>query len=206
MENWLLIFDIDDTLISSSLDFRKMKFHILSHLKMSTEKEENYSLIFEQLINSSNDAGIRKELWDYILQQEQIAIQSAKALPDMYNYLQRCHKFGYTCVGLTNNSSSVLQEKLEELNFFPYLNHVYYREDVKQMKPSPEGILHIIKDYNANKSYCVMIGDSWVDVKAAFDAQIHFLGIEWKKNHYLSHGFSNIQYLQLDKLIHEQIS
>ena len=50
-------------------------------------------------------------------------------------------------------------------------------EDVKEPKPSPEGVLLAIKEFGCNKEEVLYIGDSIVDAETAQSAQVDFAGV-----------------------------
>ena len=58
-----------------------------------------------------------------------------------------------------------------------FLDIIVGGEDVKEPKPSPEGVLLAIKEFGCNKEEVLYIGDSIVDAETAQSAQVDFAGV-----------------------------
>ena len=58
-----------------------------------------------------------------------------------------------------------------------FLDIIVGGEDVKEPKPSPEGVLLAIKELGCNKEEVLYIGDSIVDAETAQSAQVDFAGV-----------------------------
>ena len=58
-----------------------------------------------------------------------------------------------------------------------FLDIIVGGEDVKEPKPSPEGVLLTIKELGCNKEEVLYIGDSIVDAETAQSAQVDFAGV-----------------------------
>lgn len=63
--------------------------------------------------------------------------------------------------------------------YFPkgFFDIIIGGEDVKEMKPSPQGILKALKKLRRNRKETLYIGDSTVDAQAAFHAKVDFVGV-----------------------------
>ncbi len=81
-------------------------------------------------------------------------------------------------LGLISNTADYIVEyfleKFELSHFFHETFGLGFEKDQEVAKPSPEGILHVLKkfNYNPNNSRAIMIGDSRLDVFAAKRANI----------------------------------
>lgn len=58
-----------------------------------------------------------------------------------------------------------------------FLDIIVGGEDVKEPKPSPEGVLLAIKKLGCNKEEVLYVGDSTVDAETAQSAQVDFAGV-----------------------------
>ena len=58
-----------------------------------------------------------------------------------------------------------------------FLDIIVGGEDVKEPKPSPEGVLLAIKEFGCNKEEVLYIGDGIVDAETAQSAQVDFAGV-----------------------------
>lgn len=71
-----------------------------------------------------------------------------------------------------------------EANFFldrfkvkKYFKEVVARENVTEAKPSPEGLLKIMKKLNVKNNEVVYVGDNLADLNAAKNAEVEFIGV-----------------------------
>jgi phosphoglycolate phosphatase len=82
---------------------------------------------------------------------------------------------------LTNNAYAAAQEALVETGISDYFTEIVAREQMTQLKPSPSGVHYILRQQPQwPLEAWVMIGDSWIDGKAAQDAGIRFLSYQGK--------------------------
>lgn len=72
---------------------------------------------------------------------------------------------------LTNNFSTTVMEVFSSNNI-PFQGHIIGRGDVKQPKPNIEGIVKLLKSFNADPSESIVIGDSDFDIDVAKQSNI----------------------------------
>ena len=68
---------------------------------------------------------------------------------------------------------------LEELNIINYFDLIVTGDDVANHKPSSEGIMKFVNEYNLNTDEVLMIGDSIADVLASKEAGIRIASALW---------------------------
>jgi len=73
---------------------------------------------------------------------------------------------------LTNNKSSYAEEVLEKFNLTNYFETIIGFNDVKEVKPSPEGLEKILKIWSLKPSDAIFIGDMTTDIQAGKAANI----------------------------------
>lgn len=66
---------------------------------------------------------------------------------------------------------------LKRFNIQKYFNAIIVKEDVKEGKPNPEGLLKIIKKLNVKSNETVYVGDNLADLKTAKNADVDFIGV-----------------------------
>lgn len=76
---------------------------------------------------------------------------------------------------LTNNKSSYAEEVLEKFNLTKYFSPIIGFNDVSEVKPSPEGILKILKEWGINPSEAIFIGDMTTDIQAGKAANVKMI-------------------------------
>lgn len=75
-------------------------------------------------------------------------------------------------LGIVSGNQSGIRFNLERNQLITYFDLVVTGEDVKKMKPDPEGIEYAIREFRAKKKETIMIGDSIHDIVAANNAEI----------------------------------
>lgn len=70
-----------------------------------------------------------------------------------------------------------IEQILEKFHAVDLIDFIIGAEDVRKAKPSPEGLLHMVKRMGLNPEDILYVGDSVVDVKTAERAGIAFAGV-----------------------------
>jgi phosphoglycolate phosphatase len=74
----------------------------------------------------------------------------------------------------TNNDRVAAGYVLERFGLHPHLDLVITRDDVRHLKPDPDG-LRVVRGRWPDAPHVVMVGDSWVDGLAAQAGGIPFI-------------------------------
>ena len=82
---------------------------------------------------------------------------------------------------------------LKKLGVVHYFDLIVTGDDVKNYKPSPEGILNFVNTFKLKPERVLMIGDSVSDIKAANDAGVKIASVLWD-----SYGIEKVKKLQSD--------
>ena len=78
---------------------------------------------------------------------------------------------------LTNNKREHAEEVLEKYNLKQYFENIFGFNEVDAVKPSPDGILKIIKQWNFKPSEVIFIGDMTSDVQAGKAANVKMVAV-----------------------------
>lgn len=181
-----IIFDFDNTLIKSNINFPAMKISMARAAKkhgVDFGNEENIPLrftagnIIDQVeeFDKRNETEIVAELWDMVEKFERMGMENVSIDDDVIRMLEYLKKKGISASILTNNAKKPTIEVLERFNIIDYFDLVIAREDVKKMKPDKEGLEVIVQKLKLNPDKAVFVGDSWVDGVAAVKANIRFI-------------------------------
>ena len=81
---------------------------------------------------------------------------------------------GYATAVWTNNARDVAMEALARFGLLPSLDQVVTRDDMRALKPHPDG-WRVIAARFAPVEAAVVVGDSWVDGVAAAAAGVPFV-------------------------------
>ncbi len=178
-----VIFDLDNTVINSKIDFDKMMTRVIEYLQDEgllqeelNKNEHTTSTIIEQ-VRSDSDMSVEQEahVWDIISAVEAKGMEEAELEPGIVEVLSNLSK-NYHLTVLTNNSYHAATTALKQFDLGSFFELVVGREQMKYLKPSPSGVDVILKAYpEITSEKWLMIGDSWIDAQAAQIAGIDFL-------------------------------
>ncbi|NOU74795.1 HAD-IA family hydrolase [Paenibacillus sp. LMG 31458] len=177
-----IIFDMDNTLLRSSINFQMMKKHVAEYL---IEKdllpvgfpiqEHTTSTMIEHVKANGMPEESYIEVMNMVVQHELIGMEGA-GLESHVSELLNILKTGYVLVIVTNNSYKAAVHALETTGIHPYFDLIIGREQMNAMKPSPSGYLAAKQHFpQILESEWISIGDSWIDGRASIDAGVPFI-------------------------------
>jgi len=91
--------------------------------------------------------------------------------------LARLKENGFNTGIVTTKYRFRIVETLKMHGILDLVDFIVGGEDVKEPKPSPEGLLLAINRFNAQKNSVLYIGDSLVDAEAALEANVDFVAV-----------------------------
>lgn len=178
-----IIFDMDNTLLRSKIDFAAMKhetYQFLVHRGILSNdinlNNQTTSTLVEAAIRTNKMTDeLLKEMWEIPKKHEMIGMKDADLEPGVPEVLEKL-KGTYLLVIVTNNSVDAAVTALKDNNILEYFDCVVGREMMGSLKPSPDGFLYILQQYrNILLEDWVSVGDSWIDGKASAGAGIQFI-------------------------------
>ncbi|MFT6071351.1 MAG: HAD superfamily hydrolase (TIGR01549 family) [Bacteriovoracaceae bacterium] len=149
-----IIFDLDSTLVDVDLDFNAIKdalnipraLPILEHLETLTDSKEKQ----------------RKE--KILLEFELEAARNFKAIPHVKELLLLLKEKEIKMAVLTRNCKAAADLELQGIKDF--FDPIFTREDHKDCKPLPGGILGTCKKWKVDAASVIMTGDYLYDLQA----------------------------------------
>ncbi len=190
-----LIFDLDNTLIHSHIDFLVVRHRLIdllyAHGVTSQPREALVRLALPELIDlaRSTNPELTERMWDVIRQAERTGLQDATAVDHAYDVLQALHTRGFRLALLTNNAREGVVERLATLKFAPLFEVILTRDEGTALKPAPDGI-HYVLARLPGVEVAYLIGDAWIDGRAAEAAGIRFIGFGEKAAEVSARGVS----------------
>jgi len=175
----LLIFDLDDTLIKSYIDYQAIRKQIVELFNSPSRNliENSIASLLERLQTQFPEK--LEEAYKRIDTLEGEALSKAKMIFFSDRIPALIKRFQLSSAILTNNSRKGVNKYLAS---FPFLNSFYIltRDDIPTMKPNPIGITTIIKKFQQTDPKLTIdqtayVGDSFIDSQAAFMAGIRFI-------------------------------
>jgi len=177
-----IIFDIDGTLTSTNeLIFASFNHIAKKYLDKTFSDKEITALfgppedvIIKQFCGERFEEG-KKDYYDFYTENHHMADLYPGIIDILRNLKQKNILISiYTGKG---RESSVIT--LKKLGIFDYFDLIITGDDVKNHKPSPEGINIFIEKFNLDRNKVLMIGDSTGDIKAAREAGVRIASVVW---------------------------
>lgn len=154
-----IVFDLDGTLVHSSLDFAKIRSDIGC-------PEGKDVLTFLDSLTPSH----RQAAESIIHQHELHDASSTRAIKGALDLLARLREAGFRTAIVTRNSSQATEMKLKTCGIT--VEQVLTRESAPP-KPDPSALLQLSRYWNLSPNRCVYIGDYLYDLQAANQAGMH---------------------------------
>lgn len=174
----LAIFDLDDTLVHSSINYAKIRFKIAELFPRTVQLPNLHQTPILQILNQLKEiddnlyhqANLIVEKSERNAVKKAIIMEGAAILPKLLaeNNIRAAI---YTNNTKDNVKLYLLKPGFEFLNYFEIMT----RNDINKPKPDPEGLIKIISKWNIPKLNTIYIGDSFIDSEAARRANIRFL-------------------------------
>lgn len=180
-----IIFDLDGTLIDFQLRAKESRDSILEMLrvrgvdttKLSRDLKTQAFLDQVETITKADYRSYKKEIHRILDTFEMEAFETARAHPGALETLRLIHENKIKTALVTNSGRVPVDLKLKKYGFFPYLDVVVTRDEMKRLKPSPDGLLLAIEKLGITNEEALYVGDSVLDIQASRDAGIKCLSV-----------------------------
>jgi phosphoglycolate phosphatase len=175
-----VIFDFDNTLIDSRIDFAALRARLVDQIAqvgVAEPRDELLRLPIPQIVLRAEAVApaIKAELWATIERFEEEGLRGATAMPHAAHVLAALRARGHDLAILTNNARPATARMLAHHGLSSFFDLTVTRDDVPAMKPDPAGVRFILARTTIG-ARVVLIGDSWIDGRAAEDAGVRFIG------------------------------
>ncbi|WP_334073082.1 MULTISPECIES: HAD family phosphatase [Paenibacillus] len=178
-----VIFDMDNTLLRSRIDFEAMKQDVYQFLVSHGILPDGFDLnrhtastLIEAAVKTNRmNESLMKDLWDVPKKHELIGMKDAELEPGVKELLNEWQGL-YHLVVVTNNSLEAAEAALRDHDVLRFFDQVVGREQVRLLKPAPDAFLHVLRHYGGlSPGAWISVGDSWIDGKASALAGIPFI-------------------------------
>jgi phosphoglycolate phosphatase len=174
-----IIFDLDNTLVHSQIDFAGIRRDLGTLLLVSgviqepvlTEGPRRRSIgqIIElgETHDLAHGTALGAEMWRIVEAYEAAGMELASVEADAGPTLAELRRRGHPLGILTNNAQSAALAALRQFELLEHLDPVLGREQAGEMKPSGRGLYVARQHLGARATRLVMVGDSYLDALAA---------------------------------------
>jgi phosphoglycolate phosphatase len=187
----LCIFDLDHTLVRSSLDLAAMALDMRAFLERERgplpPREERYRIVELVAWSRAHAPDLEEALWTLASDHERRALGDATLEPGALDAVTGARTVGFATAVWTNNMREVTATVLERFGLTAHLDLVVTRDEMRALKPDPDG-WRVIAGHFAAVREAVMVGDSWVDGVAAAAAGVPFVAYRPKPAELERHG------------------
>lgn len=208
-ERPLLLFDLDGTI----MDSRRMVLYCYAYLFKKYSSLKNFTMEKQEEVFG---ASLKEEIERFFPNQDANALvqeyrqyqrsfswsKEVSLFPETQETLEYLWEQGYTIGLVSSRLTESCESWLKQLHLDHCFSVVVGRDQVKNPKPSPEGIYFACQRLKASHSNAVYIGDNVTDIQAAKKAGVFAIGFntEQRKLAQLKKEKPNVIIHQLDEL------
>lgn len=122
---------------------------------------------------SSQRAHSLYEVWGKVVKDK------ASPVPGVHEALLRTRRDGMTNVIFTSRRKASVHSELQRVGLSHFFDACYTRDDLEFQKPDPRAFIkplaHLKREFNISREECLFVGDTWVDARCGFDANVRTL-------------------------------
>lgn len=190
-----LLFDLDGTLVDSSLDIAHAANLTLSGLGYGTRPLEyikerigwGVKMLLVQLLPDEPPEKIEEARARFLEHYGGALTVHTAPYPGVMETMTRFRDLGKVMAVVTNKPEGLSVRLLEELGLDGFFRMVVGGDSVEQKKPHPEPILKVMEGLGADPARTVFVGDSPVDCESGRAAGVRTVGV--------SYGFRGVEEL-----------
>lgn len=183
-----VIFDLDDTLIKSKINYEKMKNLIIDFLAsvgvtsgLLNKNMPNFEIInaakmdLSGRLNRCEIEKILNKVNDIMNEVEMKSLGNAELMDNALSTLEELKRMGLKAGIVTNGCRKYAEEIMSRFCLGKYVDAVVARDDVSNPKPDPEHLLRVLEILNVPVEEAVFVGDHWIDALCAKKAGVPFI-------------------------------
>jgi len=184
-----VIFDLDDTLIHSKIDYKRMKSTIIRFL---VEVGVEPGLLSENMLNSelikvavedlrkkeTSENTIRKvisKVNEIMNKFELESINDAKLMEGALEVLGYLESRGIKIGIITNGCRNYAVSIAKKFSLDKYVDAIVARDEVSDPKPNPKHLRVMLKILGVSAEETIFVGDHWIDASCARGAAVKFV-------------------------------
>jgi len=184
-----VIFDLDDTLIRSKIDYKRMKSSIIKFL-VGVGVES--SLLSEDMLNSEllrvaikdlRKKGASERVIRNVIEEvnaimngfELESLDNVELMEGTLEVLDSLKKHGVKIGIITNGCKNYAVSIVRKFSLDKYVDAIVARDEVSNPKPDPKHLLIMLDVLGVSAEEAIFVGDHWIDALCARDAGVRFI-------------------------------
>ena len=204
-----VVFDLDGTLIRSTIDFPKMKRRMIAILEggeiprgrlsptdttvVTMEKAER--IWEEKGVPEAERTRVRAEINEVMNRTELEAVSTVEEVEGVGEAVRRLKEEGYRLAVLTRGHNAYAMESLRKTGMLGFFDLILGRNETPRPKPYAEALKHTAGLMGLSLDEIVFVGDHPIDATCAKNASVRFIGVltGWaKEDAWRDHGEKTI--------------
>ena len=180
----IIVFDLDGTIVRLSVDWMSLKEKLYNDYKKIYSENcsfESISTCLSKLVEKG-DEEVLGNFFEIIRQYELVNIYDNQPIKDTIFFINNLEIFGLDksvkLAILSLNTRKTIVTSLKLANISYKFDYIIGREDVRNWKPDPEGLLRIQDFYKVKKEEMIYFGDLKKDILTGKSAGIDVFLIE----------------------------
>lgn len=196
-ERTALVFDMDNTLVGSRIDFAAIRRSLVALLARAGAASFPPTGLLARPIadlvsqgesfDRAHGTSLVPEMWRIIAAYELDGLRGATALDDAPAVLAALRRDGFRIAVVTNNAREAARRALQSTGLWPSVEVLVSRDDVAALKPAGDGVVEALRRL-APVERAFVIGDSWIDGAAAHVAGALFIAYRRAAEDLVAHG------------------
>lgn len=187
-----IVFDLDNTLVQSHVDFPKMKRRIIELLEGNGHPQDTLSPIDQTTVVIMEHAEgewerqgkpeeerrrLRDVITGYMNQGELEAVETLTEIPGVSEAVEKLKAKGIKLAILTRGHHEYAVEALKKTGMHGYFGVLLGRGETPQPKPYREAIDYTVRRMGLTVDDVVMVGDHQIDYDSAKKSRCVFIGV-----------------------------
>jgi phosphoglycolate phosphatase len=184
-----IVFDLDGTLVHSTVDYAKMRSKVIEILVSHGVKEESlkeaqrlWQIMHEgekQLEEMGYEARERAEILDSttrVMNEVELEnVDNTTPIEGAKDVLKKLKEMGIRIGIATRSCSAYTREALQRTGLMELVDVSLARDEVSHSKPDPRHLMQVITTLGVASDAAVFVGDTTTDMQTAKDAGVVFL-------------------------------
>lgn len=186
-----VVFDLDGTLIRSSVDFKAMKRRMIEILArygvprelLSTDKTTVENLrraerIWDEMgVDQEVRSKALREVEEVMNEAELEALPTVEAIEGVREALEKLRGKGLKLAVLTRGHQTYAVEALRRTGLLELIDVILTRDTVRKPKPDPEALLEAAERLGLGVDEIIFVGDHPMDSACAEGASVRFIAV-----------------------------